>query len=116
MIIRVGSKFTPSMLVFIHSHLQVHFTTLFLLFKFTTQWHSQHSTDTVSEFHSETPQATASEGLAQGPYVAARAGFEPTILWTEGIESSNEPSCPISVAFPQMRKEHLFELQFVLRW
>src|SRR6218665_2385881 len=86
----------------------------FLLLKFTTQWHSQHSTDTVSEFHSEMPQATASEGLAQGPYVAARAGFEPAILWTEGIESSNEPSRPISVAFPQMRKK--FELQFVLRW
>ena len=29
----------------------------------------------VSEFHAEAPQATASEGLAQGPYVS-RAGFE----------------------------------------
>jgi len=27
----------------------------------------------VSEFHTEAPQATASEGLAQGSYVAARA-------------------------------------------
>src|SRR6218665_1178421 len=27
--------------------------------------------------HAEVLQATASEGLAQGPYVAARAGFEP---------------------------------------
>jgi len=26
--------------------------------------------DTVSEFHAKAPQATASEGLAQGPYVA----------------------------------------------
>ena len=25
--------------------------------------------DTVSEFHAEEPQATASEGLAQGPYL-----------------------------------------------
>ena len=25
--------------------------------------------------HAEAPQATASEGLAQGPYVAATAGF-----------------------------------------
>jgi len=27
--------------------------------------------DTVSKFHAEAPQATASEGLAQGSYVAA---------------------------------------------
>ena len=33
------------------------------------------STDTLLKFHAEAPQATASEGLAQGPYVAARAGF-----------------------------------------
>ena len=30
----------------------------------------------LSEFHAEAPQATASEGLAQGPYVVAREGFE----------------------------------------
>ena len=33
--------------------------------------------DTVSEFHANAPQATASDGLAQGPYIVARAGFEP---------------------------------------
>jgi len=27
--------------------------------------------------HAEVPQAIASEGLAQGPYAAARAGFDP---------------------------------------
>jgi len=37
---------------------------------------SRHSTDTVSEFHTEVPQATASEGHAQGPYVAAEASFQ----------------------------------------
>ena len=31
----------------------------------------------MSEFHADAPLATASEGLAQDPYVAARAGFEP---------------------------------------
>ena len=36
-----------------------------------------YSTDTVSEFHAEAPQATASEGLAQGPYVAAREELNP---------------------------------------
>jgi len=51
----------------------------------TTQKRSRHSTDTVPEFHAEAPQATASYGLAQGPYVAARAGFEPTTLQLKGI-------------------------------
>ena len=43
--------------------------------------------DTVPEFHAKAPQATASEGLVQRPYAAARAGFEPT----KGNESTNEP-------------------------
>ena len=37
----------------------------------TTQSRYRHSTDTVPEFHAEAPQATVSEGLTQGPYVAA---------------------------------------------
>src|SRR6218665_4044576 len=40
---------------------------------------TQH-TDTVPEFHAEALWATANEGLAQGPNVAAIAEFEPTIL------------------------------------
>jgi len=32
----------------------------------------------------------ASEGLAQGPYVAARVGFEPATLRTQGTEPTNE--------------------------
>jgi len=27
-----------------------------------------------------------SDGLAQGPYVVARVGFEPTTFWTQGTE------------------------------
>ena len=49
---------------------------------------------TVSEFHAKAPQATANEGLAQGPYVAARAGFEPTTFQTKGVKSTTEPTCP----------------------
>ena len=56
----------------------------------TTQKHSRHSKDTVSEFHAEAPQATASEGHPQGSYMVARAGFEPTILQMKGDESTNE--------------------------
>ena len=51
----------------------------------STQKRSRHSTITVPEFHAVAPQAIASEGLAQGPYVATRAGFEP------GRKTSNLP-------------------------
>jgi len=52
----------------------------------------------VPEFHTEAPQATASEGLAQGPYVAARAVFEPAPLRTKGDESTNVPLHPIGTS------------------
>ena len=55
---------------------------------------SQHSMDTVSEFHTLGQQATASEGLAQGHYVAARAEFEPTTLRTKGDESNQWATMP----------------------
>src|SRR6218665_2261412 len=41
--------------------------------------------------HAEALQATSSEGLAQGPYVAARAEFEPATLPSKGIDSTNTP-------------------------
>src|SRR6218665_1923767 len=44
--------------------------------------------------HAEALQATISEGLVQGPYVAARAGFEPTTLRSNGVVSTNAPPCP----------------------
>ena len=42
----------------------------------------------VLEFHAEAQQVTVSEGLVQGPYVAARAGFEHATFWTRGFEST----------------------------
>jgi len=48
----------------------------------------------VPEFHAEAPQATVSEGLAQSPYVAARAGVEPMTLRTKGVDSNNVPVTP----------------------
>ena len=45
----------------------------------------------------EAPQATASEVLAQGPYVTARAGFEPATLRTKGFKSTNEPPRPQNI-------------------
>jgi len=59
-----------------------------------TQKHSRQSTDTVPEFHAEAPQATVSEGLAQGPYVASRAGVEPMRLRTKGVHSAKASPRP----------------------
>ena len=50
--------------------------------------------DTVSEFHAEAPQATVSKGLAQGPYVGARVGVEPTTLRLRVIDLTNAPPRP----------------------
>jgi len=35
-----------------------------------------------------------SEGLVQGPYMAARVGFEPASLQTQGIKLTTESPCP----------------------
>src|SRR6218665_1444769 len=39
-------------------------------------------------------QATAGKRLAKGPYVAARAGVEPTTLRLKVIVSTKAPPCP----------------------
>jgi len=65
-----------------------------LLLLTSTQRRFIHSTNTVSEIHAKVPHATAGEGLALGPYVAARAGFKPTTFQMKGVESTNEPSHP----------------------
>src|SRR6218665_3610237 len=39
-------------------------------------------------------QATAGKGLAQGPYMAARAGVEPTTLRLKAIDSTKAPPRP----------------------
>ena len=44
--------------------------------------------------HAKAQQTTASEGLAQGSYVAARAGFKPATLRSNGIDSAYAPSRP----------------------
>ena len=40
-------------------------------------------------------QAITSEGLAQGPYVAATVGFEPATFRTEGTEHHHRANKPI---------------------
>src|SRR6218665_1825813 len=42
-------------------------------------------------------QATAGKGRAQGPYMAARAGVEPTPLRLRVIASTNAPPCPTTI-------------------
>src|SRR6218665_805536 len=41
-------------------------------------------------------RSATGKGLSQGPYVVARAGFEPKTLWMKGNESTNEPPCPMN--------------------
>ena len=48
----------------------------------------------MPEFHAEAPQATVSEGLAQSPYIPAKAGVEPMTLRIKGIDSTNVPHTP----------------------
>ena len=38
-----------------------------------------------------------SEGLAQSPYLATRAGVEPMTLRTKGVDSTNAPPTPHNV-------------------
>ena len=47
--------------------------------------------DAVLEFHTEAPQATTSEELDQGPYVAGRVGFEPATLLIFSTQMSTKP-------------------------
>ena len=39
-------------------------------------------------------QATLGKGLAQGPYMVARAGVEPTTLRLKATDSTKVPPCP----------------------
>ena len=66
----------------------------------------------MPEFHTEAPQATASEGLAQGPYVAVRTEFEPATLWTKGVESTNEPPLPTNHAALNRSQQTLYIAYF----
>src|SRR6218665_2722385 len=42
----------------------------------------------------QSAQVTVGKGLAQGPYMAARAGVEPTTLRLTAIDSTKAPPCP----------------------
>ena len=67
-----------------------------------TAWAFQKQLTLCRSLHAEALQATVSEGLAQSPCVVARAGFEPTILCSKGIGSTNACSMvqtPKSISF-----------------
>ena len=42
-------------------------------------------------------QSTASDGLAQGPYVVAGVGFEPATLQMQATEPTTEPPRPTCI-------------------
>src|SRR6218665_2470289 len=56
----------------------------------------------------EAQEAALSEGLAQSPYGAAKAGFEPTTLRTKGDESTNEPPYPANCVLGATGPVYLF--------
>src|SRR6218665_155453 len=73
------------------SQLFIHSGYFYFFFKSTILRGAPDTAWILSKFHPKAPQATASEGLSQGPYVAAGAGFQPATLRTKGDESTNEP-------------------------
>ena len=61
--------------------------------------------------HAEALQAIAGKGLVEGPYMAARAGFEPTTLRSNGVVSTNAPPCPTNTcSFTQKPKMIVMDL------
>ena len=50
-------------------------------------------------------QSSTRDELAQGPYVAARVGFEPATLRMKGIKPTTEPRRPTSLSSMQMNKQ-----------
>ena len=51
-----------------------------------------------------------SEGLAQGPYVAARAGFELKTLRSKGFDSTNAPPRPTVIVIVLCQAESLIKI------
>src|SRR6218665_2345658 len=62
----------------------------------TTQRRSRLQHGYCIELSRRSAQATVGKELAQGPYMAARAGVEPTTLRLKAIDSTKAPPCPIS--------------------
>ena len=54
----------------------------------------------MSELTRRVLQATACEGPSQGPYVAAKAGFEPATLRTQGTEPTTETPRQVTTYSP----------------
>src|SRR6218665_2369035 len=64
----------------------------------TTQRHSRLQHGYCIGVSRRNTQATAGKGLAQGPYVAARAGVEPTTFRLKVIVSTKAPPCSTKVS------------------
>src|SRR6218665_3057477 len=80
---------------FIHSFIHSFWLFLKRLSKSTTtQRHSRLQHLYCIGVSRRSAQATVCKGFAQGPYVAARAGVEPTTLRLKVIHSTNVPPRP----------------------
>src|SRR6218665_3615006 len=81
--------------LFIHSFIHLFFPFLYRPFKSsTTQRRSRLQHGYCIGVSCRGAQATVGEGLAQGPYVTARAGVEPTTLRLKVIDTTKAPSRP----------------------
>src|SRR6218665_1227162 len=81
-----------------YSYLVMHCIVLYGIYPFLQRFSQQKRSrprqlTLCQSLHDEALQATASEGLAQGPYVAARVGFNPR---PSGQKASTLPMCHLA--------------------
>src|SRR6218665_2197943 len=85
----------PSILYSFHSFIHSFRPFLYRPFKSsTTQRRSRLQHGYCIGVSRRSAQATVGKGLAQGPYMPARAGVEPTTLRLKAIDSTKAPPCP----------------------
>src|SRR6218665_116964 len=73
---------------------------------FTTQRRPRLQHEYCIEVSRRSAQETAGKGLAQGPYVAARVGVEPTTLRLKVIAPTKAPSRPTIHVVPLKIPKH----------
>jgi len=67
--------------------------------------------------HAKALQAAMTKGLAKGPYVAARVGFEPATFQTQGTKPKTEPPRPKCIQSALAHtKLNVITNEYVLKW
>src|SRR6218665_2181721 len=94
-----GTEHTPTPLRPIHIHSFIHFGHFYSApsSPILLRGAPDYSTDNCIGVSRRSAQATVGKGLSQGPYMADRAGVEPTTLRLKAIDSTKAPPCPRNV-------------------